>query len=199
MQQLFNLSRVKNNSCPNHPWFPLLKNINADSFFLLLKICFHFWPERHWPEKYWPEFQAWTSDAWSDRGWVPFRRVAWTSKFQGPERHCPERHGFKLTNKQWITTKVRAGQSRNDEWGQEPQGLLRKAARNLEREDGNQRPPPCRMAQSAKRRKKEDFAHNAGNSSQQFTWLVNRGTPSCDRARCPIPDSSTAGRPARTG
>ena len=94
MQQLFNLSRVKNNSCPNHPWFPLLKNINADSLFLLLKICFHFWPERHWPEKYWPEIQAWTSDAWSDGGWVHFRPLAWTSKFQRPERHCPERHGF---------------------------------------------------------------------------------------------------------
>ena len=50
---------------------------------------------------------------------------------------------LKLTNKQWKTTKVRAGQSRNDEWGQEPQGLLRRAARNLEREDENQRPPPA--------------------------------------------------------
>ena len=50
MQQLFNLSRVRNNSCPDPTWFPLFKNINADSFFLLLKICFHFWPERHWPK-----------------------------------------------------------------------------------------------------------------------------------------------------
>ena len=57
MQQLFNLSSVTNNSCPDQPWFHLLKNLNADSFFLLLKICFHFWPERHRPEKNWPKFQ----------------------------------------------------------------------------------------------------------------------------------------------
>ena len=100
----------------------------------------------------------------------------------------------KLTNKQWKTTNVRR-------LGAGAAGTVAKIRSKF---GARRRRPPCRMAHSAKRRKKEEFAQHAGNSSQQFTKMtgqsgITSAPESCDRAGCPIADSSTTGRPARTG